>query len=140
MPNTAIVPSINATPTSDAFADVTERVKVIKQRYQATDWQRVERYLQDDPLSAELLVEAKRHIQRVFGGSAEVFLDVTPDPTGVDHPFLYARIQTGEARHEVSRKLRQFDEEWWLDVVTQGDARLEFAAATRPLEEAAVAI
>lgn len=106
MPTAAIAPLTNAAPTSDALAAVTEHIAIIKQNYRASDWQRVERYLQADPPSMELLLEAKRHIKGVFGGAVEVFLDVTPDPSGADHPFLYARILTTETRREASRKLR----------------------------------
>ena len=140
MPTAAIAPLTNAAPTSDALAAVTEHIAIIKQNYRASDWQRVERYLQDDPLSAGLLVEAKRHIKGVFGGAVEVFLDVTPDPSGADHPFLYARILTTETRREASRKLRLFDEEWWLDAGSRVDARLEFTVSTPIVEGTAVAI
>lgn len=59
---------------------------------------------------------------------------MTPDPSGADHPFLYARILTTETRREASRKLRLFDEEWWLDAGSRVDARLEFTVSTPIVE------
>ena len=114
MPNIARAASANAVPISGVLTDVTEQVAVIKQRHRATDLQRVERHLQSDSLSAELLVEAERHIQRVFSGGVSVLLDVTSDSSGIDRPFPYARIQTSETWSKVSQKFLQFNEEWWL--------------------------
>jgi len=121
------------------FLRCDQQVAVIKQHYQANDWDRVEKSFQADPSAVGLLVEAEPHIRRVFGEGVEVLLDMTPDASGSDHPFLYARIWAGEARLEVSRKLRRFDERWWLDA-GKGDAWLESAITTQPFEEAAVAI
>lgn len=69
MPTAAIAPLTNAAPTSDALVAVTEHIAIIKQNYRASDWQRVERYLQADPPSMEMLLEAERHIKGVFGGA-----------------------------------------------------------------------
>lgn len=133
-------PLINTETILGVPSEAARQIAVIKKHYQAHDWHRVESYLQADPLSAQLLVEAERHLPRVFGDSVEVFLDVTPDPSGIDHPFLYARIRTGEPRREVSKKLHRFDEEWWLDAGAGVDARLEFTVATPPAGEQAVAV
>ncbi len=140
MPYTTTAPSADSAVVPAAPSDLIKHITVIKQQYKANDWHCVESYLQADLSSADLLVEATRHLRRIFGEGAQVLLDITRDPTGVDHPFLYARVWTGEKRHEVSRKLHQFDEEWWLEASARVDARLEFAIAAQPIEEKAVAI
>ncbi len=54
---------------------------------------------------------------------------MTADPTGVDRPFLYARIRTGESRRNVSEKHYRVDDEWWLDASAGSYVHLEFAVA-----------
>lgn len=127
MSHPSVAPSASPESVLSASSGMTSQLAAIRALYQAEDWQAVEYYLRSDPASARLLVEAETHLYRVFGTSVQVLLDITPDPVGVDLPFLYARIRTGEPRRKVSVKLHRLNDEWWLDASAGSDARLEFA-------------
>jgi hypothetical protein len=81
-----------------------------------------------NPQLVPLLLEAREHVERVFGSDAPVVLAVVENPEAVDSlPELFVYIQTPLPVTAAREKLEQLDEEWWLDALPRAGGRLNIA-------------
>jgi len=71
-------------------------------------------FLRYPPSLPELICEAAKVLYRSFGRDARLVLDLAHDPeTGSEE--LFALVHVDVPIEEALQKLRQFDEEWFLD-------------------------
>lgn len=70
-----------------------------------------------------LLIEAKSYIDKYFSNSA-TFLDVETDPEEPNGQQLVALVETDASPEEAYRKLKQFNEDWWLKVIASAQMKL----------------
>ncbi len=81
-----------------------------------------------NPQLVPLLLEAREHVERVFGSDALVVLAVVENPEAVDSlPELFVYVQTPLPVTAAREKLEQLDEEWWLDALPRAGGRLNIA-------------
>jgi hypothetical protein len=81
-----------------------------------------------NPHLVPLLLEAREQVDRVFGSSAPIVLEVVENPEAADSsPELFAFIQTPLPVPAAREKLEQLDEEWWLDALPRAEGRLNIA-------------
>jgi hypothetical protein len=75
-----------------------------------------------------LLLEARQHVERVFGSDAPTVLALVENPEAADSlPELFVYIQTPLPVLAAREKLAQLDEEWWLDALPRAEGRLNIA-------------
>ena len=73
----------------------------------------VREYLRRHRLLIDILFELRRKINEFFGSDTKLRLEVFTDPED-DTSKLFALILTALPSREVSPKLNQLDQEWWL--------------------------
>jgi hypothetical protein len=81
----------------------------------------------------EVLLEARLHIKRVFGG-AEVSLEVEDDPEG-DFEELFCVIALRVGPENALSLLRRFDDEWFGEAGKLTNSLLNFTVETIDAEE-----
>jgi hypothetical protein len=82
----------------------------------------------DSPQLLPLLLEARQHVERVFGSDVPTVLEVVQNPEAADaSPELFAYIQTTLPVPEAREKLEKLDDEWWLDALPRAEGRLNIA-------------
>jgi hypothetical protein len=80
------------------------------------------------PHLVPLLLEARQHVERVFGSDAPTVLALVENPEAADSlPELFVYIQTPLPVLAAREKLAQLDEEWWLDALPRAEGRLNIA-------------
>ena len=81
-----------------------------------------------NPQLVPLLLEARQHVERVFGSDAPTVLAVVENPETADSsPELFVYIQTPLPVSAARAKLAQLDDEWWLDALPRAEGRLNIA-------------
>jgi hypothetical protein len=81
-----------------------------------------------NPHLVSLLREAREQVDRVFGSSAPIDLEVVENPEAADSsPELFAFIQTPLPVPAARERLERLDEEWWLDALPRAEGRLNIA-------------
>ena len=83
---------------------------------------KVQSFLEENFFLIPLLIEAQYYIARYFPTS-EVFLEVETDPEEKEDQ-LVALIATSLSPDNAYRQLKQFDEDWWLDTLSQAQMKL----------------
>jgi hypothetical protein len=100
----------------------------LKTKYSSTDWASVNAYLDENPGTRNILIEASDRIHGYFPG-ASLHLEVSTDPEGVDPDELRLSIATDIPPKEARMRLRNFDYEWWLSRIHEAKhliIRLEY--------------
>ena len=81
-----------------------------------------------NPQLVPLLLEARQHVDQIFGSEAPTVLAVVENPEAADSlPELFVYIQTPLPVPAAREKLAQLDEEWWLDALPRAEGRLNIA-------------
>lgn len=99
------------------------RLQSISSVYSFRNSREVRAFLEETPSLVELLLEAPPYIAKYFPDS-EVFLEVETEPENIDDRQLVAAIATSYSPNEAYKKLKQLDEEWWLDVLERAHMKL----------------
>lgn len=81
------------------------------------------KFLERDQFLAPFLIEAYSKIRQYFPNS-RVFLEVDTDPEERNSQQLVAFIATKFSPDEALCRLKQFDEDWWLDALDQAQTKL----------------
>jgi hypothetical protein len=84
----------------------------------------VQRFLEEYPVLAPLLLEAYGKIGSYFGPYPEVALEVVTDPEAADDRQLFAFIGTCLSPDEALDRLEQFDKSWWLSALDRAEGNL----------------
>lgn len=99
----------------------------IAEFYDVADPPAVEGFLRTHPVVAEVLLEARGYLSSIFGPAPQTCLELVTDPEDDGEPELFAYIRTALGVEEALARLRQFDEEWFLDHVHRVAGQLEFS-------------
>jgi len=102
-------------------------LREIARLYEMAEPPAIEAFLGAHPVVVELLLEAWRHIDSCFAPAPQVRLELVQDPEDDAEPELFAYIRTSLSVEEALAKLRQFDDEWFLDRVHRVAGQLEFS-------------
>jgi tetratricopeptide (TPR) repeat protein len=81
-------------------------------------------FVQQNSFLVELLAEAPRRINSVFGEETKLVLRLSQDPEDVDSRKLFINILTTLSAQEAFPLLERLDEEWWLDISDRADGKL----------------
>ena len=84
----------------------------------------VAEFLGENPFLVPVLFEAYPEIEKYFGRTAPVFLEVVTDPEAADDRELYALIGTRLSPEEALERLGQFDKDWWLRTLDRAQCKL----------------
>ncbi len=106
------------------------RLGRLQRFYTLVNVEEVRRFLRVYPDAADVLLEARPHIERIFGPDTHVVLEVTRDPESESpqgSEELFGNIQTSLSVEEALERLRQFDDEWFLSQLTRAGGRLNFS-------------
>jgi hypothetical protein len=97
----------------------------LERAYRFADKPTILHFLADNPFLVPLLFEAREAIEQFFPGTP-TSLEVLPDPiTGDDyHRQLMIFIESDLEAVQAVDRLREFDDQWWLDVVPRTDKAL----------------
>jgi hypothetical protein len=87
----------------------------------------VENFLSQHTNLLPLLFSAFPRINSAWGAESRPTLSVVEDPEG-GFPMLIVRIATREPN--AYEALDRFDEEWWLDHISEADGLLNFSLLT----------
>ena len=83
----------------------------------------VKRFLDTYKFLVPLLLEAYFEIGKYFP-NPRVFLEIDTDPEETSDQQLVAFITTNCSPNETLGKLKQFDEDWWLDALDRAQTKL----------------
>lgn len=86
----------------------------------------VRRLLWEHPDAHGPLIHAANLIPRYFGPGTRLSLGVEHDLDGNEPPRLSATIHTSQSPTEALANLDRFDEDWWLDAMTNVHHHLSF--------------
>ncbi len=81
------------------------------------------RFLERNKFLPPLLVDAYREIRKYFPDS-QIFLEVDTDPENRNDQQLVVFIATNLSPKAALQKLKQFDEDWWLDALDRAQRKL----------------
>ena len=91
--------------------------------YTFREREKVIKFLERNRFLSSLLLEAYFKISNYFPGSS-LFLEVDNDPEVTMSEQLLVFIATNLSPSEVLCKLKQFDEDWWLDNLDRAQMKL----------------
>jgi hypothetical protein len=89
----------------------------LKERYEVTDDVAVRDFLKEHPFLIQLLFEAHKKIQELFGPELRLTLKVVADPEALGERELFVFIQTRLHPKQARALLAQLGREWWLDAM-----------------------
>jgi hypothetical protein len=78
------------------------------------------------PAAVDILAEARPYLERLFGPTPQVILEVTSDPVSEDSEELFGYIQTSLPVEEALDRLHRLDQEWFLALISRVRGRLNF--------------
>ncbi|MGH2615405.1 MAG: hypothetical protein ACRDJC_09220 [Thermomicrobiales bacterium] len=90
------------------------------------DYDPVRRLLVEHPEAHGPLIHAASLIPRYFGPGARLSLSAEHDLDGNEPPRLSATIYTSQSPIEALANLDRFDEDWWLDAMTNVHHHVSF--------------
>jgi len=99
------------------------QLQLLELIYSFRNLREVQRFLETHKFLAPLLIEAYFEIGKYFP-NPRVFLEVDTDPEEANDQQLVAFIAINCAPNEALRKLKQFDEDWWLDALDRAQKKL----------------
>lgn len=121
MSNTATLPR-DLLPAEEDFSplqDDVEEMAQLKRIYHFTNPAEAGRFLRAHDELIPYLLEADKHIKRVFGENiVDVCLEYASDPEE-DYEGLFVIVKTNLSSEESLDLLDKFDEEWFLDEVSR---------------------
>jgi hypothetical protein len=106
------------------------RLRLLQGFYTLVNADEVHRFLRVYPDAADVLIEARPHIERIFGSNTRVTLEVTFDPDSEslrDSEELFADIQTSLPVDAALARLHKLDQDWFLSQLCRVKGRLNFS-------------
>ena len=100
--------------TSSTYLATRQEIAWLNEIFAFRRQPQVAKFLRDHPFLAPLLSEAYLEIEKHFGPSPSVFLEVVTDPEATDDHMLYALIGTRLPPEDALERLDRLDEDWWL--------------------------
>lgn len=97
--------------------DPTPEIARLRLRTEFRDGTEVAAFLELHAGVANALLNAIDRIPEFFGEGAPIALEMLWDPENPEHDALYALIQTSLPAEEALRRLKRFDEAWWLGAI-----------------------
>jgi len=93
------------------------KLDLLKQFYTFHKHTEVEKFLMDNLSLIEVLYEANKKIKEYFGELVQLTLEITIDPEcETEYKELYLLIHTSFSVEKALDCLKQFDNEWWLNI------------------------
>lgn len=92
---------------------------VVEELHQIYTWDHgpdIRRALLQHPETRELLMHTPGVVSRIFGSQTKMSLRLVPEYDGQGPPNLVAYIHTDQPPEMALKHLKQFDEEWWIDL------------------------
>lgn len=86
----------------------------------------IQRFLYTHSQLTEILVKAHTYLQKHFGPSPQVTLELVSDPETIGWEQLYAYILTSPPVDKALARLDRFDEEWFIGQLDRVDGLLNF--------------
>jgi hypothetical protein len=86
----------------------------------------VSRFIERHPFLVPVLVEAYSKIENYFGFYPQIFLEVVNDPEVQGLVELFGYIVTRLSPEEAGKRLRRFDQDWFLNQLPQVKGLLNF--------------
>ncbi|PKO20971.1 MAG: hypothetical protein CVU38_17310 [Chloroflexi bacterium HGW-Chloroflexi-1] len=114
------------------LARVEAKLHQLLEFYAVENADEVRRFLRVYPDAPDVLLEARPYIEKIFGPTTQVVLEVTFDPDSESHRDsveLFGNIQTSLSVEEALERLNQFDSEWFLAQLARAGGRLNFNLA-----------
>ena len=97
----------------------TTRVNKLEALYSFRNASAVRQFLEAHPNLIELLLEAYRYLQKHFGSIPQIVLELVTYPDETAYDELVAWIQSEDRVPEGLEKLEKFEDEWFLDHLTE---------------------
>ena len=101
--------------------------RLLAARYESSDWQNVDNFLLKTPFLEGLLLEAQPKIERHFGKSVRISLNLVDEPEAPGQTELFGFVHTALEPERALRLLDNFDREWWLHAVQRAKGKLNFS-------------
>ena len=98
-----------------ALGIATETTSGVERLYHMEHKVEVRRFLRKHPQVLAVLLEAYPHLQKHFGASPDVLLEVVADAEAEQSEMLFAYVLTALPAKQALERLDQFDEDWFLD-------------------------
>jgi hypothetical protein len=98
----------------------------LEQLYTFRNGVEVSRFIERHPFLVPVLVEAYSKIESCFGLYPQVFLEVVNDPEVQGLVELFGYIVTRLSPEETGKRLRKFDQDWFLNQLPHVKGLLNF--------------
>lgn len=106
-----------------AQSTIATKIEDLERYYRMPERDKIKAYLAAHPEIADLLLEARPHIELQFGRDVVVVLRLPRDWEGDEEEYLMAKIQSHD---DVDTSMDQFDrlwEEWFSDASGRPESR-----------------
>jgi hypothetical protein len=88
------------------------------------------KYLEEHAFLIPLLPRVADKVRAYFGDGASIRLEVVTFPEAEDDRELFALVTSPLTPDDAHERLARFDEEWWVDAMTEADCKLSVDVAT----------
>lgn len=112
--------------TSSLWIERLTKIKQIKRIYNMRHEFETIYFLHQHPALIDLLLEAPAQIERYFGSSSLLTLELATDPEDPDSTELFVNIGVSLPVDDAIARLDRFDEGWFLAQLERTDGRLNF--------------
>jgi len=99
------------------------QLQLLESIYTLREPRKVFRFLERNTFLAPLLIEAYPKLENRFPDS-QIFLEVDTDPEEGNDQQLLVLIATTSSPKEALRRLKELDEDWWLDALDRAQGKL----------------
>lgn len=108
----------------DEAASHSQVLERVAEAYTFRDAPGVVRFLAAHPYLGPLLLEAREQIDRFFPSSRKPAAALVTDPESENHEQIFVSIAECATAAELLKRLRAFDESWWLDALPRARGKL----------------
>lgn len=112
--------------TSSFLIEQITKIKRIKRIYNIRHEVETIRFLRKHPALIDLLLEAPAQIERYFGSSSLLTLELATDPEDPDSTELFVNVSVPLPVDDAIVRLDRFDEGWFLEQLERTGGRLNF--------------
>lgn len=112
--------------TSSFLIEQITKIRHIRRIYNICHEVETIHFLHEHPALIDLLLEAPAQIERYFGSSSLLTLELATDPEDLDSTELFVNIGVPLPVDDAIARLDRFDEGWFLAQLERTDGRLNF--------------